>query len=185
MNDLLQEIAGRIPELETQARRARRFRKASARLRDLEILSYLRASASRRAERETLQSRLEKLEVERAGAGARAATIDADLATLRTDLIARERALETLRDESTKARSALAEIEAQRAAVAARREAIESQSAQITDDRERAEAERDELRASIAVLERDIEPKALELEHERERERHAQEALSTARAAVS
>ena len=44
VNDLLQEISARIPELETQARRARRFRKASARLRDLEILSYLRAS---------------------------------------------------------------------------------------------------------------------------------------------
>ncbi|MBV8369426.1 MAG: AAA family ATPase, partial [Candidatus Eremiobacteraeota bacterium] len=43
INDLLTEIRARIPELETQARRAKRFRRASARLRDLEILSYLRA----------------------------------------------------------------------------------------------------------------------------------------------
>jgi chromosome segregation protein len=184
VNDLLQEIAGRIPELETQARRSRRFRKASARLRDLEILSYLRASSSRRSEREELGGRLERLEVERAGAAARAATLDADLATLRTDLLARERSLETLRDESTNARAALAELEAQRAAVAARREAIESQSAQITDDRERAEAERLELRDSIERLEAELAPKAAELERERERERHAQEALSTARAAL-
>src|ERR1700686_4381383 len=49
INDLLTEIRARVPELETQARRARRYRRASARLRDLEILSYLRASAPRRA----------------------------------------------------------------------------------------------------------------------------------------
>jgi chromosome segregation protein len=55
INDLLSEIQARIPELETQARRARRYRKVAARLRDLEILSYLRASASRRAERERLR----------------------------------------------------------------------------------------------------------------------------------
>ena len=184
VNDLLQEIAGRIPELETQARRARRFRKASARLRDLEILSYLRASASRRAERVLLAARLDKLEVERAGAGARAATIDANLAALRTDLYGRERALEGLRDESTQARAALAELEAQHAALAARREALEGQSVQITDDRERAETERLELHDSILLLESKLEPKAAELERERERERHAQEALSTARAAL-
>ena len=65
-------------------------------LRDLEILSYLRAGASRRSERERLQSELERLEVERAGAAARAATVEAELAALRTQLYQRERALETL-----------------------------------------------------------------------------------------
>ena len=184
VNDLLQEIAGRVPELETQARRARRFRKASARLRDLEILSYLRASASRRAEREALQAQLEKLEVERAGAAARAATIDADLATLRTDLYRREGDLEGLRTEATGARAALAELEAQHAATSARREALEGQSSQITDDRERAEAEQAELRATVAALESEIAPKSAQLERQRERERLAQDALGTARAAL-
>ena len=50
-SDLLREIEARIPELETQARRARRYRKASARARDLEVLAYLRATAARREER--------------------------------------------------------------------------------------------------------------------------------------
>jgi chromosome segregation protein len=184
VNDLIQEIVARIPELETQARRARRFRKASARLRDLEILSYLRAGAQRRAERETLQAELERLEVARAAAGARAAALDADLATLRTDLYARERALETFRVEGTQARAELAELEAQLAGAAARREALEAQSSQITGDRERAEAEQEELRRTVAALEAEIAPKSAELERERAREKQAQDALATARAAL-
>jgi chromosome segregation protein len=184
VNDLVTEIAARVPELETQARRARRFRKASARLRDLEILSYLRASASRRDERSILQAQLEKLEVERAGAAAKAAAADADLATLRTELYTRERALESLRAQTTRVRAELAELEAQHAAMSARREALEAQSSQITDDRERAEAERDDLRRSIAQFEMEMAPKAEELERGRERERLAQAALATARAAL-
>ena len=184
VNDVLSEIQARVPELETQARRARRFRKASARLRDLEIVSYLRASSSRRDERETLQAQLEKLEVERAGSAARAATLDAELATLRTDLYTRERALEGLRTETTRLRAELAELEAQHAAMSARREALDAQSSQITDDRERAEAEQNELRATVVALEGEIAPKSLELERQREREKLAQTALSTARAAL-
>ncbi len=184
VNDLIQELVARVPELETQARRARRFRKASARLRDLEILSYLRAGAQRRAERQTLQAELERLEVARATAAAQAATLDADLATLRTDLYARERGLETLRVEGTQARAELAELEAQLAAAGARREALEAQSSQITGDRERAESEQDELRIAVAALEAEIGPKAAELERERIREKQAQGALTSARAAL-
>ncbi len=183
-SDLLQEITARVPELETQARRARRFRKASARLRDLEILAYLRASGSRRTERESLGARLEVLDVERAGAAARAATLEADLATLRTDLLMRERALETLRADTTRARAELADIEARHAALSARREALDAQSSQITDDRERAESEQDELRATIVALEAEIAPKERELERRREREKEAQAALASARAAL-
>jgi chromosome segregation protein len=183
-SDLLAELGARVPELETQARRARRFRKASARLRDLEILSYLRASATRRSEREGLQSELERLEVERAGAGAKAAALDAELAALRSDLLGRERALETLRGETTRLRAELAELEAQHAALCGRREALEAQSSQITGDRERAEAEREELRATIESLDREIAPQAAELELQRERERDAQEALALARGAL-
>ncbi len=181
LNDLLTEIGARIPELETQARRARRFRRASARLRDLEILSYLRAGASRRSERERLQGELERLEVERAGAAGRAAAVEAELAALRTQLYQRERALETLRAEATQARSELAEREAQFAALGARREALEGQSSQITDDRERAEAERATLRATTLRLEAELAPRSDELEAQRGREAEAQEALAAAR----
>ncbi|HMD02699.1 MAG TPA: AAA family ATPase, partial [Candidatus Baltobacteraceae bacterium] len=181
LNDLLSEIGARIPELETQARRARRFRRASLRLRDLEILSYLRASASRRAEREGLQTRLERLEAGRAAAAARAATVEADAATLRTELYQRERALETLRAEVTQARSELSESEAQQAALGARREALEAQSSQITDDRERAESERAELSAAIASFEAELDPCSARLEAQRGRSAEAQEALAAAR----
>ena len=78
----------------------------------------------------------------------------------------------------------LAELEAQHAATSARREALEGQSSQITDDRERAETEQSELRATIATLQDELAPKASELERQREREKLAQEALATARAAL-
>ena len=184
MSDLISEIEARIPELETQARRARRFRKASARLRDLEILSYLRASASRRGEREALQHELERVDAERTLAGARAATLEADLATLRTALYDRERALEALRDEATRARAALAEVESERAGLVARRDALLAQSSQITTDRERAEQERTELAASIERFETEIGPLAHDLESRRERESAAREALGAARTAL-
>ncbi len=184
VNDVLAELTARVPELETQARRARRYRKASARARDLEILSYVRASASRRTERDGLQAQLERLEFERTRAAAGAATVDADLATLRTDLYTRERALESLRTEAMQARAELAELESQRAATSARRDALEGQSSQFTGDRERAERERSELARTIERLEAEVVPHVAELERARERERSAQEALATARAAL-
>ena len=59
ISDLLSEFEKRLPELDTQVRRAERYRKTAAKLRDYEILSYLRASTSRRLERESLQAELE------------------------------------------------------------------------------------------------------------------------------
>jgi chromosome segregation protein len=59
VNDLIAELERRIPELDTQVRRAKRHQKVSARLRDLEILSYLRAGASRRGERERVVREVE------------------------------------------------------------------------------------------------------------------------------
>ena len=184
ISDLLNEIQTRIPELETQARRARRYRKASARLRDLEILSYLRASASRRAERERLNADLERLEVEQAAAGARAATVDAELSALRGGLLELERKLDGLRAAATRARSELAELEVNHAGLLARRDALEKQSSQITGDRERADAERTALREEAARLEAEIAPRQAALDVQRERERDAQEALASARAAL-
>ena len=181
VSDLISEIEARIPELETQARRARRFRKASARLRDLEILSYLRASASRRGEREALQAQLERVDVERTLAAAKAATLEADLSSLRGALYERERAIEKLRDEATRARAALAEVESERSGLVARRDALQSQSSQITDDRERAERERTELAASIERFEAEIGPLSAELEIRHERETGARETLAASR----
>ncbi len=181
VNDVLSEIGTRIPELETQARRAKRFRRATARLRDLEILSYVRASATRRAERDRLQADLGRLDAERAAAAAKAAALDADLAALRGALYAHELALENARDAANAARARLAELETQQAALIARRDALLGQSASVTDDRERALAERAALERTIAELESQAQPHALALDDERALEGAAQRAVAAAR----
>ncbi len=182
INDLLSEIEKRIPELETQVRRAKRFRKVSARSRDLEILSYMRASASRRAERESLRVELEKNDELRGAAAAKAASLGALLADLRTQAYRQELELEELRGHAQAVRAQLARTEADYAAVLARRETLEAQSTQTSQDAARVQAERDQLAETIATLAARITPLALDVEHAREAELAAQSALSQARA---
>jgi chromosome segregation protein len=124
ISDLIGELAARIPELETQVRRARRYRRASARLRDLEILTYLRSTATRRAERERLRIDFERLEGERVAAANRATRADADLGAARTQVYAVELSLDERRGAATAARARLADVESQQAALAARRDVL-------------------------------------------------------------
>ncbi|HET9097070.1 MAG TPA: chromosome segregation protein SMC [Candidatus Baltobacteraceae bacterium] len=181
INDLISELERRIPELETQVRRAKRYRKLSARVRDLEILSYIRASASRRAERETLKAELERNEEVRGAAAAKAASLGAQLAQSRTRVYQHELALEELRTQSQTLRSELARVEADYAGALARREALEAQSTQTSEDVARVQHERETLEASIADLEGRITPLQRDLEGAREAELQAQSALSQAR----
>ena len=181
INDLIAELERRIPELETQVRRAKRYRKVSTRVRDLEILSYIRASESRRVERETLRAELERNEELRSGAAGKAAQLGANLAELRTRAYQQELQLEEIRTETQSKRSELARLEADYAAALARREALEKQSTQTSEDAARVEAERESLTASIASLEERMAPLAGELEGARERELAAQTALADAR----
>lgn len=181
INDLIAELERRIPELETQVRRAKRYRKLSARVRDLEILSYLRASASRRAEREQIKTELERNDELRGLAAAKAATLGADLAALRTQAYKHELALEDLRTKSQSVRAELARVEADYAGALARREALEAQSTQTSEDVARVALERETLDAVIADLERRISPLQSDLEAARERELEASRALSMAR----
>ncbi|MGH7728019.1 MAG: AAA family ATPase, partial [Vulcanimicrobiaceae bacterium] len=129
LSDVLSEVRARIPELETQVRRARRFRKLSARVRDLEILAYLRASAARRAERERLRVELTRYDEERAAASAHAARLEAALGEARAAALGRERELEAARNASTAARGVLAEAERVLAALSAREEVLAAQAA--------------------------------------------------------
>ncbi len=181
INDLIAELERRIPELETQVRRAKRYRKVQARVRDLEILSYMRASESRRGERETLRAELEKNEELRSAAAAKAAQLGANLAELRTRAYQHELQLEEIRGEAQSKRTELARIEADYAAALARREALEAQSTQTSEDAARVQAERESLAETIASLEERITPLAQELEGARERELAAQTALAQAR----
>ncbi len=182
ISDLIAELERRIPELETQVRRAKRFRRTSTRVRDLEILSYLRAGASRRTERAALRAELEKNEELLGGAAAKTASLGATLAALRTDVYRSELQLEELRSQAQGSRGELAAIEAQYAAALARREALERQSTQTSQDVERVGQERTSLQATTASLEERLGPLSQEIDAARERELAAQAALAQARA---
>jgi chromosome segregation protein len=182
INDLIAELERRIPELETQVRRAKRFRKVSARVRDLEILSYVRASASRRAERDTLRAELEQREEVRAVAAAKVASLGAALAQTRTRVYRMELQLDELRAQAQGQRAELARVEADYAAALARREALEAQSTQTSEDAARVESERASLVETIADLEARLAPLTAELESARDAELGAQAALARAHA---
>lgn len=182
ISDLIAELEHRAPELDTQVRRAKRYRKVNARVRDLEILSYLRAGASRRAQRETLRAEHERCEAQRALAAAEAATLGAQLSDLRTQAYRQELQLEELRSQAQSRRADLAREEAEYAAVLARREALERQSTQTSQDVARVAQERDTLTAAIAGLQEKLAPLFSELESARERELEAQATLSGTRA---
>jgi chromosome segregation protein len=182
ISDLIAELERRVPELETQVRRAKRYRKVSARVRDLEILAYMRASSSRRAEREALRAELEKNEELRSVAAAKAATLGAGLSELRTRVYQHELQLEELRTQSQARRSELARIEADYAAALARREALERQSTQTSEDAARVQQERESLAVTIDGLDERLTPLVREIETARERELAAQTALAQTRA---
>jgi chromosome segregation protein len=181
ISDLISELEHRIPELETQVRRAKRYRKVSARVRDLEILGYLRAGASRRAQRETLRADLEKNEETRGIAAAKAASLGAQLSDVRTRVYRQELQLEELRSQAQSKRAELARLEADYAATLARREALERQSTQTSEDVARVVQEREALTAAIAVLDERLAPLTAEIERAREGELAAQTALAQAR----
>lgn len=182
VNDLLAELERRVPELDTQVRRARRYRRVTARVRDLEILSYLRASASRREERERVVAAAAGNEDRRAAAAARAAMLGAEAETLRSKLYALELEREERRVEAQRAREVTARIEADLAAAAARRDALDAQSHASVADRDRVESERERLRARIAELGVQLDPLAERAEEIRAREAAATQAVAAARA---
>jgi chromosome segregation protein len=184
LNDLIVELERRGPELETQVRRAKRYRKVSARVRDLEILGYLRAGASRRAEREAVRAQLDAGETQRTGAAANAASLGAKLTQSRTAVYRQELALEESRTQVQTRRAELARLEADYAAALARREALERQSTQTAENAARAQQERANLEAAIEQRGREIAPLTGALESARERELEAANALTAARAVL-
>jgi chromosome segregation protein len=182
ISDLISELERRIPELETQMRRARRYRRVSTRVRDLEILGYLRASATRRTECETLRQAIAKDEELRNEAAAKAASLTDELGRVRTALYRSELQLEELRSQAQDRRAELAALEAQYAGALARREALERQSSQTSQDAQRVSQERSSLVTEIAALEERLSPLGQEIEAFRDRELAAAGALAQARA---
>jgi len=182
INDLIAELERRAPELETQMRRARRYRRVVARVRDLEILGYLRASATRRAECEALREQIGKNEERRTATATRAVELGDEVARVRTQLYRSELLLEELRSKAQTERAELSQLEARYAAALARREALERQSTQTSQDADRVGQERVSLLAAIAALDAQLEPLGRDVEAAREREGVAVAALTGARA---
>lgn len=184
VNDLIAELERRTPELDAQVRRARRFRRLTVRVRDLEVLSYLRASSSRRAEREAVAADVAARETAQVAAAARAAALGAEAETLRTRCYTAELEREERRVAAQAARESLARVEADLAASRARRDALEAQSSATIADRERVESERVALRERIADLEARIAPLASLGDDVRAREAAATSAVAEARGAL-
>jgi chromosome segregation protein len=184
VNDLLAELERRVPELDTQVRRAKRYRRVTARVRDLEILSYLRASASRREERERVAADAARNEGVQAAAAARAATLAAEAETLRSKLYTLELERDERRVEAQRAREVTSRIEADLAAATARRDALDAQSHASVADRDRVESERERLRARIAEVTAQLDPLTERADEVRTREAAATQAVADARGAL-
>lgn len=168
--DLIAELERRIPELDTQLRRAKRYRRIVGRVRDLEILGYLRAGASRRSERAELTKAVERQDEVRAAGAGKVAALGAETARLRTALYRCELHLEELRSKTQSERSHVAKLEAEYAAALARREALERQSTQTSEDAERVAAERASLMSASEALSQRLEPLTAMLEEAKKRE---------------
>ncbi|MBV9736770.1 MAG: AAA family ATPase, partial [Candidatus Eremiobacteraeota bacterium] len=182
VSDLIAELERRAPELDTQVRRAKRYRKVSARLRDLEIVSYLRASASRRDERERVRDELERNEELRSAAATKVATLSAQLAEERRRSYHGELALEEQRSTLAAQREEIAKLEAELAAAVARRDALEGQSSATSQDVHRTASDREQLQLAVTEIEARVAPLEAELERARNREAATQTALAQARA---
>ena len=184
VNDLIAELERRAPELDTQVRRAKRYRRVTARLRDLEILAFLRAATSRRAEREQVAAELAGHEDARAAAAARAAQFGAQAAALRERLYTLELELDGYRGAAQDARAELARLDAELAAAVARRDGLEGQSSASIADRDRVESERESLRDQIAGVEARLAPLSAQTDGTHQRELQAAAAVAEARGAL-
>ncbi len=182
INDLIAELDRRLPELDGQVRRANRYRKLRTRLRDLEILAYLRATSSRRAERDARKAEVERDEAVRSAAAAHAAATAAALANERTESYRAELQLEEFRTHSQTRRAQLAQAQTAHAAAVAAREALERQHAGESEDEHRVGQESAQLRQLVAGLEERMEPLRREVDAAAERQRGAEAELATARA---
>ena len=182
ISDLIAELERRIPELDSQVRRAKRYRRLSSRVRDLELLSYMRASKSRREERDRVRKALSVLDERQAGAAARAAALAAELTNVRTTLYRQELALEEHRVAAQDARAKLADLQASLAATHARRQALEAQSSSSVADEERSQAEREELDRALAALSSRIAPLMVRVDETRAIEVRITATLADARA---
>ena len=156
VNDVLVEIEQQVPALESQVRRAKRYRKATHTLRDLEILSFVRKTVARREERKLLADVLASDETVRAGTDAQREHLTAEANTARYDEYQSTVAL----DERTAARSETAALASQaataHATAQARSEDAERRCLDHARDVKGAEMAVDDARTRIDTLVREL-----------------------------
>ena len=158
LNDVLREVEARVPELDAQIRRAKRYRNVSTRVRDLEVLTALRSTASRRLALQTAQ--IQAQEAELALGAATQATLQSEqhLRDAREELIQRERACEQTRVAYDQARLELVGVEREHAAAKARLDALTAQFINEHTDEQRRTQARAALLARIETLSSELEP---------------------------
>ncbi|HKW44779.1 MAG TPA: chromosome segregation protein SMC, partial [Candidatus Eremiobacteraceae bacterium] len=122
INDVIVELEQQVPALEQAVRRAKRYRKVTVRLRDIEIVSYVRKTAERREEREDLVGVLGVEEAERAEFDARSATLQADASKARYDEYQATIALDERNAARSSAAQSVQELAAAQAGAQARSE---------------------------------------------------------------
>ncbi len=158
LNDLLREVEARFPELDSQIRRAKRYRSLSSKVRDLEILSSLRSTASRRSALAQAQEQVQAAEAAQTAAAQAANNAEATLQQLRASLQENDRQLEQARAAYDEARLACAAAEREQAASKARLDALTSQFTSEQSDAERRHEARARLHARIAERSAAIAP---------------------------
>lgn len=138
INDVIVELEQQVPAMEQAVRRAKRYRKVTGRLRDLEIVSFVRKTAERRDERAGLVDVLGVEEAERAAADAQTATLQADASKARYDEYQATVALDERNAARSNAAQAVQELASAQAGAQARAEENEKRCVSYAHDVEAA-----------------------------------------------
>lgn len=156
VNDVLAEIEQQVPAMEAQVRRAKRYRKATERLRDLEILSFVRKTGARRAERTGLVEVLGAEEAERTSADAKRERLSADVNRARYEEYQATIALDERSAARSESASAVQEAATSHAASQARSEDADRRCIDLAREVEGAVLAVEEARARIDTLVREL-----------------------------
>ena len=156
VNDVLAEIEAQVPALETQVRRAKRYRKATQTLRDLEILSFVRKTAARRAERKALANVLSSDDAQRAETNSQRERVSAEANQARYEEYQATVALDERTAARAQAASFVQEAATTHATAQARSEDAERRCLDHARDVRGAELAVEQARTRIDMLVREL-----------------------------
>jgi chromosome segregation protein len=152
INDVIVELAQQVPALEQAVRRAKRYRKVTGRLRDLEIVSYVRKTAQRREERAGLAGVLGVEETERAEADAKTAALQAEASKARYEEYQATIALDERNAARSNAAQGVQDLATAQAGAQARAEESERRCVAYANDVETAKRDLADAEALVETL---------------------------------